>query len=48
MKNTIMLWFIICEVFWLIVTIACAIAGFFLARMLKRRSKAAGRDVLGC
>jgi hypothetical protein len=39
MSKMITLPLLIWELFWLAVTIACAIAGVFLARMLKRRSK---------
>ncbi len=35
------LFIFIWELFWLIVVIACAIAGVFMARMLTRRSKSA-------
>jgi hypothetical protein len=39
MSNMITLPLLIWELFWFAVTIACAIAGVSLARMLKRRSK---------
>jgi hypothetical protein len=39
MSNMITLPLLIWNLFWLVVTIACAVAGVFLARMLKRHSR---------